>query len=381
VMWNNDANAGTTASVTLDNFIVTARGRVIETELAATVSEKLHAETTKPVYFYSTNDGELSARLVSNTSVNYGCVSSTVEKAGNGGFQLYVEGFNSHRVTDKVIRFVPATPGAGNYTVTLYYTEQEILGFENFIGLPRTSLFMYKTTAALYTGANASNTERVAAVYTEIPGAGGYFTASFSGFSSGAVALGASVSIALPVNCIDFKAVKANSSVTLQWKVENENDNSGFEVERSHDGTRYSAIAGIPANPSNGGVYSFVDNAPGNAGHVFYRLKQTDRNGRWQYTCGVLKVQFDKGLSISPVYPNPAENGEAYVNIMTATPMPLSLEYINAGGQLLWRQPVTVQAGTARITLRVHALPAGLYMIRFRNREGELVHTAMFTTM
>ncbi len=109
IIWLNDANAGTSISTTIDNFTVTANGSAVERTLASTVSEKVNAETAKPSYFYSTVDKELIAQISNGTAHDYGCVSTTLEKAGSAGFELYVSGINHHRVADKVIRVTPTT--------------------------------------------------------------------------------------------------------------------------------------------------------------------------------------------------------------------------------------------------------------------------------
>jgi len=369
IAWINDANAGTSTSVTIDSFVVSASGRAVETQLASTVSEKINGETGKPTYFYSTTDGDLIARLSNSTTHNYGCMSATIEKAGNSAFELYVNGTEHNRVGDKLIRMTPTTNNlAGAYSITLYYTEAEIAAIEAFTGLNRTQLFIYKTSANPYTGASAANTERTLATHTAIPGTGGSFTASFStGFS--AFALGAPVVIPLPLNCLDFKAVKKENYVQLVWTVTNEVNNRRFEIEKSADGLQFYTIASIDASTTANGVYSYNDqNITGT--RAFYRLKQIDISGTYHYVCNTVSVSLDKNIdfSMGDVYPNPSA-GEAFINIYTARARKINLEYVNPLGQVLSRRSVDLNPGSATINLKQGSLP-GNYIIRFSDEEG-----------
>lgn len=373
IQWYNDANGGTSGSVTLDNFLVTARGRSIESQLADAVSEKINAEVNKPSYFYSVRDGELMARLSNGTSHNYSCMTATIEKSGSNAFELYVNGTDHHRVGDKVVRMIPFTNNAsGNYTVTLYFTEAEILAIEAYTSFTRNQFYIYKTEAASYASASAANTTRVAATYTAIPGIGGSFTASFTtGFS--AFAVGAAVSIALPVNCIDFKVSKMGNAAHLQWKVTDETNNAGFEIERSMDGINFNSIGFVPADPINAGAYSFDDNNIAGYNNIYYRLRQKDIGGNYKYICTVLRFSSNtKGFDISNVYPNPGHD-EAYINIVSDRSVKLNIEYINTSGVVVNRQVEQVQNGSSRIQLKIHAIAAGVYFIRFRDENGMLL--------
>ncbi len=379
LIWLNDANAGSSISATIDNFTVTANGSAVETVLASTVSEKLNAETAKPSYFYSTADKELIARISNSTPHDYGCVSTTLEKAGSSAFELYVSGIVHHRVADKITRVIPTTNNvAGSYNIRLYFTEAEIASLEAYTGLTRNQFFIYRTTAATYTGANAGNTTFTAATYTAIPGLGGTFSADFSTGFGAAFAVGASISIALPVNCIDFKAVKKDNSVQLVWKVNMEINNSHFTIERSEDGINYSTIATVLFAAANNGNYSYVDNNPPGQ-RAYYRLAQTDRDGTKKYVCSILTVALDNtdAFTISNVYPNPS-SGESFVNIYTSKARTVSMEYVNALGQVFNSHSVALQPGTTRVALKINAV-AGNFIVRFRDDKGVILGYQKFS--
>jgi len=372
-LWTNDANAGTSISITIDNFIITAKGRDIESELAATVSEKINAETGKPTYFYSTTDGQLMARVSNSTAHNYGCMSATLEKAGSSAFEFYVDGLDHHRVGDKIMRLTATTNNvSGAYTITTYFTETEIQAIEAFTGFTRTQLYMYRTTANPYTAANAANTERVSASYTAISGLGGTFTASFSTGFSAAFALGNMVTIPLPVNCVDFKAIKKDNYIQLAWKVNAEINNKSFEVERSTDGINYVTMGTVLAGTAANGNYSFTDyNLSGKRN--YYRLKQTDVSGQSRYICTTLSVPLGNSndFSLGHIFPNPSA-GQAFVNIYTPDARKINIEYVNILGQVFNKHSIELQPGATRVALKLNG-SAGNLLVRFRDEKGMML--------
>lgn len=371
--WENDANAGGPISVSIDNLNLKAAGVRIETELNDNGSE--NTVQNNDVYFYSTQDRDIIGKITQQDASVYGCTNVSIEKAGTSTFILFSAGTNRNVVSDKVVRVAPAVNNpSGTYSVTLYYTEQEIAAVEIATGIPRNMFNLYKTSASVYTGATSANTEVTAAVYTPIAGVGGSFTATFNTGTSGGFAIGAVISVTLPVTCKDFRGLKnSNNSITLQWNVAQEINSKGFELERSTDGANYVKIAGVPFSVGNRGLYTYVDNNTANYSQAFYRLKQIDMDGRYTYLCGILRFRFDDQLfSISNIYPNPGSS-QASVNVYADKATRLRIDYINALGQTIITQEEQVQPGSGILQLKSQRLQPGVYMLRFKDDAGNLL--------
>jgi Zn-dependent metalloprotease len=370
--WENDANAGGPVSVSIDNVLLKSAGVRIETDINHNAAE--NAIQSNEVYYYSVQDRDIIAAINQQDASVYGCITASIENAGNSSFILYSTGTYRHIVGDKIERIIPvANNPSGTYNATLYYTEQEILAIEAATSTPRTSFNMYKTSASVYSGATSANTTSAAVTYNDIPGVGGSFTASFNTGVSGGFAVGAAVAVALPVTCTDFRGVKNSNGVTLQWKVAQEINSNGFELERSTDGSHYTTIAVMPYSNANAGAYSYADNTTGNYGQAFYRLKQIDIDGRYTYLCGILRFRFDDKLfTIGNIYPNPGASA-AYVNIYSDKITRLHIEYINVLGQVISTQEEQVQPGSGIIPLKNQRLQAGVYMLRFKDDAGNLL--------
>lgn len=125
---------------------------------------------------------------------------------------------------------------------------------------------------------------------------------SFSG--GGTICTGA-----LPVTLSLFNALTQKNNVMLYWKTETEINNSGFEVQRRTDSSGWSIIAFVQGNgTTNEPVEYHYTDAKLMPGKYFYRLKQTDYNGNYEYFDLALPVIISKPneYRLSQSYPNPS---------------------------------------------------------------------------
>jgi len=109
----------------------------------------------------------------------------------------------------------------------------------------------------------------------------------------------------LPVELMSFEGEKENTSVALTWETASEKNNEGFEVQRSMDGEEWTAIDFVKGNgtTTTTSSYHFVDDAPF-FGNNYYRLKQIDFDGKFEYTHVVSVVSETLSETIQ-LFPNP----------------------------------------------------------------------------
>lgn len=108
---------------------------------------------------------------------------------------------------------------------------------------------------------------------------------------------------ALPVDIMFFTGKLEGSKVLLNWEVGTEKNLSAYIVERSFNGTDYTAIASVAA--TNRSAYNYTDNIEQLAGRrIYYRLKKLDRDGSFSYS-EVFSLHVPLNLKFT-VYPNPA---------------------------------------------------------------------------
>lgn len=89
----------------------------------------------------------------------------------------------------------------------------------------------------------------------------------------------------LPVRLSRFSTTALDGKAALSWETASEINNSYFQIERSSDGKAFEAVGRVNGHGTTQTVsqYTFLDVRPA-AGINYYRLKQTDNDGRFEYS-------------------------------------------------------------------------------------------------
>ena len=111
----------------------------------------------------------------------------------------------------------------------------------------------------------------------------------------------------LPVTLTSFTATLTGENVVqINWSTASERDNDYFTIERSPDGRSFTELIRVKGagNSNNQLKYSCIDLHPF-SGYSYYRVKQTDYNGKSE-TFKTVSVKINQSeLSNIKVYPNP----------------------------------------------------------------------------
>jgi len=157
----------------------------------------------------------------------------------------------------------------------------------------------------------------------------------------------------LPVELSDFRAEVKNKGVLLTWQTLTENNNEGFEIQRSNDAINWKSIAWEvgQGNTTISQKYTFTDSRP-IQGKSYYRLAQRDFDGKIEHS-EIVIVSFYNG-TVS-VYPNPVND---ILQITVADDMPIDsiILYNTSGSEIMRETAVTNSLNLAR-------LDSGTYII------------------
>lgn len=115
----------------------------------------------------------------------------------------------------------------------------------------------------------------------------------------------------LPAVWGDFNALaKNNNRVNLNWSTLQESNVSHYTVEYSANGRDYTSIGTVAAtgNTTNVTNYSFVHSTPDVQKTNYYRIRQSDLDGKTAYSV-IRPVRFSKG-TVAPILvtPNPVRD-------------------------------------------------------------------------
>ena len=186
----------------------------------------------------------------------------------------------------------------------------------------------------------------------------------------------------LPVTYAQFEGRKTDKGARLSWQTVTEQNNHGFELERSADGKQFSRVAFVPTKAVNGNsnhqlAYSYDDNSLAAAGS-FYRLKQLDYDGKYQYSKVVfIRPDADLQFSLAGIYPNPTSSN-INLAVEAAEAGQATIGVIDISGRRLQQTKIALPKGYSNQQLKVNGLPGGVYRVILQSGEGRPVISQPF---
>lgn len=180
------------------------------------------------------------------------------------------------------------------------------------------------------------------------------------------------VDLLLPVEWGYFRSMPNGKTIALEWETLTENHNSGFSVERSQDGIRFESIAWVEGRGSTQepSAYEFVDADPPEVPLVYYRLKQIDFDGSYDYS-KLISVQHQSLRPLS-VYPTVLSKRNAKLYIRGGAPFE-SFYVVNNSGRLLFSKKLKSEW---QRELDLSSLAAGQYYLMAK--KGEHIQSLPF---
>jgi hypothetical protein len=172
----------------------------------------------------------------------------------------------------------------------------------------------------------------------------------------------------LPVDLVDLYLSKnEDNTVLLNWETATETNNDYFFVERSYNAREFVEIGKITGagNSSDTETYSFIDENPELNRSVYYRLKQVDFDGTFEYSLIKKIIIEQSNINIEKVYPNPvfrSETVKVKFELLTNVQEVEMIVYDIAGHEKM-RNNFAVTSGENIINFRPNNLAAGQYYV------------------
>ncbi|MDP1678067.1 MAG: T9SS type A sorting domain-containing protein [Bacteroidota bacterium] len=195
----------------------------------------------------------------------------------------------------------------------------------------------------------------------------------------------------LPVELTSFTATAKNNLVELKWNTATEINNFGFEIEKSriqntevssqNTAKAWQKIGFVEGNGTTNSpkAYSFVDQSA--QGKTAYRLKQIDRDGKFEYSQEIEVVisQIPQMFSLMQNYPNPF-NPVTMINYQLPINSLATLKVYDAlGREAATLVNETKEAGTYSAKFDGSKLSSGIYF--YTLQAGNFIATKKLTLM
>lgn len=174
----------------------------------------------------------------------------------------------------------------------------------------------------------------------------------------------------MPVKLESFTSNVSGRNITLKWSTTYEENNYGFDVERTMAGennANWSKVGFVKGNgnTNNKSDYSFSDNKL-NSGKYQYRIRQIDFNGNYEYFTlnSSIDISLPGKFNLSQNYPNPF-NPVTKIDYSIANTSNVSIVLYDMSGKEVKTLVKSEQsAGYYTIQLNAGDLSSGVYFYR-----------------
>lgn len=181
----------------------------------------------------------------------------------------------------------------------------------------------------------------------------------------------APLTLALPVELVDLKALNINNSNIVSWSTSMENNSRRFEIYRSNDGETFELTGQVAAkgNSNTMSNYSYIDRSA--SGSSFYKIKVVDNNGESFWSSAVF---VKSALAVvSDLYPNPASS-ILNLNVTNESGSDFSLEVVDMFGKAMQSYKGSDIMGNS-FSMDVSNLDKGVYFVRMTDADGNVTST------
>jgi len=164
----------------------------------------------------------------------------------------------------------------------------------------------------------------------------------------------------LPVTWLSLSG-KLNplGQASLQWAVE-ERDVADYTVEKSEDGLHFVGVGSVNSLGNGRNNYTFTETTS-LTGTAFYRVRQTDANGRISYSKTIRLSSKEEGALAVSLYPNPVLSA-ASLEVRTASAGKLAYQITDDMGRKVQAGSFVVKEGVNVLTLPATMLAKGVYL-------------------
>lgn len=323
-------------------------------------------------------NGTREFMIGNSTSMRPVSITHTVASTGGYVTATYVDGVNSVALTPALTDGITLDVRSGSY-----WQLDTVSGVSN-------GTYSIAVNPGVYSGVTDPSSVRVirsddagATFYmsgTHFDGATGTYNRTGITTGMGRFYLGANAaSNPLPVKLLTLTASNNKGDVIVGWTTASEENNIGFDVERSVDGRVFEAIGFVKgAGNSNQKVNYQLNDAKAFAltqsKKLYYRLKQLDANGAYTYSKVVVVTADAEVLNGVSAFPNPFD-GSYNVSFTAQTEGPVTIQMMDIQGKQVAEVTAPAVKGINTIDMEaVTELLPGMYFVKITlNGESQVL--------
>ena len=165
--------------------------------------------------------------------------------------------------------------------------------------------------------------------------------------------------VPLPINLSFFQQTcQDNGDVLLTWSAIPEMNTDYFTVEKSIDGISWSEVSTLVHNGNKAvSDYSYILERTAQSNLYYFRLKQTDFNGEYEYS----EIIFSSCDGSENIYYN--QNNEIIFDVNSSVKENLSIQIYDVQGRVLIQSGFPASKGMNHFELNIDDLVTGTYNV------------------
>lgn len=173
----------------------------------------------------------------------------------------------------------------------------------------------------------------------------------------------------MPVKLSSFSGNLSNNEVLLKWETTSEDQNEGFEIEKSADAINFLKIGYVAGGGTtkSKSSYEFTDTETKSGQTFYYRLKQIDLDRSYEYS-RIIAVKSVSGDEKLFVYPNPT-TGIFKIKSLELKNPEIRL-YNHLGKEVPIKINQTENADSYQITIKGNPAP-GIFELKINDTQSD----------
>jgi hypothetical protein len=170
----------------------------------------------------------------------------------------------------------------------------------------------------------------------------------------------------LPVELVEFKANKNR----LSFVTASEKDNAYFIIERSADAKGFSEIGRLKGGGTTAShrIYQFVDQEQ-LVGANYYRLKQVDKDGRFEYSKIIVSYLNKKAIKANVIS---TDNNSIKLRIISDENTDANVSIVDMNGRVLLTEKIILDNNVETDFLLGQNLQVGMYAVQIVTEGNQL---------
>jgi hypothetical protein len=333
-----------------------------------------------PGYTYLWNPGALTTQSITVSpaaTTTYTC--TITDACGQTAINTITITVNTANTLTPLPTFsIALSPPSGTpcpVTATVTYT-----GTNNYGGGAETYQWSFGGSSSIIgVTSGSANAPPYGGPYTVVYNTAGTYALSVTIFKGGLCATTTQTIIicaVLPVEMLSFDATykPTEAGTQLNWITASESNNSRFIVERSTDGSTIEEVGVVYTKAIDGNSieqisYDYFDATVLTEGFYYYRLKQIDENGTYEYTdWKVVEVH----PSQDAFFARPTiTTDKVMVGFYSTGKEPAQMTITDSQGKIVYQSSIVPTEGMNLNQLDVHTYTEGVYYIHISNGEKE----------